>query len=539
LRNSPQHPVRRAAVGVLAGTLAFTGGALAVGLSPANALPGFEFDRLAGDDRFATAAAIATDRFGTNASDVILANGINFPDALAGNYLAGAEGAPILLTLPNNLVTPTKDALAALNTANVRIVGGTAAISQAVEDELESLGYTVSRVAGTDRYKTAAAIAADPGNANVGSIGADRTAIVANGEGFADALTAGPLSVDQSFPILLTQPATLRPEANGALDSLEIDNVLIVGGTAAVSPVVEAAIVAKGITVTRLAGANRSATAVAIANFAITNLGFSDSHVLLARGDNGPTNNGFADALSGGPHAGSEAAPIVLALTPTSNAPETLAFLTANDDTLVDGHIFGGTAAISAATEQEAEVAAQGDAPATLDPFNTLTVTPAAAATLQLADEALTTSASDDRGYTATGLANGTTYRITLVNAESITTDAAGNKTFLSSADANSPSGFSVDIGTDIADITSINNTTVAGVNTITTTPVNGSITFTVDGAAPGTVVPAVYLDGGPGGTPTTGGTSVRLETAATAAGQIARATETFGLGGPTTYTAP
>ncbi len=74
--------------------------------------------------------------------------------------------------------------------------------------------------------------------------------------------------------------------------------------------------------------------------------------------------------------------------------------------------------------------------------------------------------------------------------------------------------------------------------NTVTAFPVNGSLTFTVDGDGPGTVVPFVYVDGGQGGTGTTGGTDIRLETSATVAGQFAAVTETFGVGGATTYVA-
>ena len=58
------------------------------------------------------------------------------------------------------------------------------------------------------------------------------------GEGFADALTAGPLAYNNEFPILLTAPGSLRAETDAALADLGIDHVIIVGGTAAVSQAV-------------------------------------------------------------------------------------------------------------------------------------------------------------------------------------------------------------------------------------------------------------------------------------------------------------
>lgn len=52
--------------------------------------------RLAGDDRFDTAAAVST-TFATNPQTIYLANGFNFPDALSGGALAAKGGCPILL----------------------------------------------------------------------------------------------------------------------------------------------------------------------------------------------------------------------------------------------------------------------------------------------------------------------------------------------------------------------------------------------------------------------------------------------------------
>jgi hypothetical protein len=103
---------------------------------------------------------------------------------------------------------------------------------------------------------------------------------------------------------------------------------------------------------------------------------------------------------------------------------------------------------------------------------------------------------------------------------------------------------FSATTGADIADIVSVNNgapTFPMGdteARSTTIQPVAGSITFAIDGTGLGTVVPVVYVNGGPGGTATTGGTSPRLEVGATAAGQCAAPTETFGIGGPTTFVA-
>ena len=189
--------------------------------------------------------------------------------------------------------------------------------------------------------------------------------------------------------------------------------------------------------------------------------------------------------------------------------------------------------------------------------FQTIAVNPQDAATATvLADNtpaagttpAVANSTADDRTYTVAGLTNGETYRITLVNASATCETATGQDGFISGTDAASSTGFSATTGADIADIISVNNgaptfadpvaPAVQESRTTTTQPVNGSITFTIDGTSLGTVVPVVYVDGGTGGTPTTGGTSQRLEVTATAAGQCAVPNETFGIGGPITFTA-
>ena len=93
-------------------------------------------------------------------STVILSTGANFPDALAAGPLAIAAGAPILLN-DGDSVRP--DVLKFLNdnaVARVIIVGGTAAVPQSVEDELElGLGREVVRLGGANRNGTAVEIA--------------------------------------------------------------------------------------------------------------------------------------------------------------------------------------------------------------------------------------------------------------------------------------------------------------------------------------------------------------------------------------------
>ncbi len=315
------------------------------------------FDRLAGPDRFGTAADIAIKTFGTS-DTVLLANGMDnhLIDSLAGNYLAGFEDAPILLTADGGIPAVTLQALETLGATRVILLGGTDAVSAAQATQLDAT-YDVSRVGGSDRYRTAALIATTPPASYVGAA----TALVARGDGqqFADALVSGPISFRAQFPILLTEPGGLPLESQQALESLGIDRVIIAGGTDAVSESTAAQIrLPRGdgfITTKRVAGDNRFLTAVAMARFSTGELNFPRLHADLARGDIG------VDALTGGPHTGRVGGYILLTESPTVLGAAAQGYLAEESITLEGGHVFGGTAAVSAAVVAEATDAANSN----------------------------------------------------------------------------------------------------------------------------------------------------------------------------------
>jgi putative cell wall-binding protein len=450
------------------------------------------------------------------------------------------RSAPVLLTAQASLPTATRTGLTtarANGATRVTVVGGPAAVSDAVLAEVRTLGFQVDRVAGADRYRTAAAVVAAGEGPTASNVG-----IVASGTSTADALAVGPLAYKGKHPLFLVTATGIPASTLAAMRTAGVTSVYIVGGTTVVGPQVVAQLTAAGISVVdRLAGADRSATSVAIANALISRFGFTTTTFNLASG----ANEGV-DALGGAALSGKDNRVLLLTNTST-NAGSVTAFATARTAELTAaGRIFGGTAVITAATETAVETAGGAGN------LQSLAVTPADAATLPLvvgdSNDGSTAAAADNRTYTVTGLNSALRYRITLVNASSIAGTATA-PTFLSSAivPATTPATFGVATGEDIADILTVGGTTpligsTGGTNTLNTAtvfPVNGSITFTIDGTAPGTVVPAVYVDGGQGGTATTGGTNNRLETSATAAGQFAAVNEVFGLGGPTTFTAP
>jgi putative cell wall-binding protein len=299
-----------AAVAVSAGSAAWLASA-----TPAQATSAFAFTRVAGANRYATAADLAVAAFPGGAPTVLLATGQNFPDALAGSYLAGCDHAPILLTTPEPPVPPeTLVALARLGARKVVILGGTAAVSSGVEGELAARGYQVSRLAGDTRFGTMQAIDEAPGTVVGTGPGGRPTAVLTTGTDFPDALSAGPLAFARHFPVVLSDGSSpvLPPKTLDVLLARRVGHVIVIGGSAAVSPLAVDEIEALGISVEREGGPDRLSTSTALAARELAAYGFSASGFVLARGD------GFADALAAAPAAGLASEPLLLTDSPVS-----------------------------------------------------------------------------------------------------------------------------------------------------------------------------------------------------------------------------
>ncbi|WP_370327489.1 cell wall-binding repeat-containing protein [Euzebya sp.] len=195
------------------------------------------------------------------ARTVVLARDDVFADALAGAPLA-ADDSCILYTAggPTAALDPaTRTELdrALPDGGRVRIMGGTNAVSTAVESELTTAGYVVERFAGPTRYETAEAIARRVVTERPGAT----EALLAFGERFPDAVTGGAYGAEAGVPIVLTPTAALHPAAQRALTDLGITTTTVLGGPNAISDVAAAA--APGSR--RIAGDNRMGTAAAVA----------------------------------------------------------------------------------------------------------------------------------------------------------------------------------------------------------------------------------------------------------------------------------
>ncbi|MBQ2305022.1 MAG: cell wall-binding repeat-containing protein [Firmicutes bacterium] len=246
------------------------------------------FTRIAGKDRFETALLIAEearDFFDGKLINVIVASGMDYPDALGASVLSYEAAAPILLVNSNNLKEIAqyigknlKDYDVETGEGIVFIMGGTGAVPASMETELASAGIDGSRVvrfAGSDRFDTNLKV--------MKYIGYAGPTIVCSGKNYADALSASAIGA----PILLVGDKLTEAQKEYIVGQ-GLSKFLILGGEGAVSPTVENELNTIG-SAYRLAGTDRYQTSKAFAEMLYAKTDF----MTLTYGMN------FPDGLSG------------------------------------------------------------------------------------------------------------------------------------------------------------------------------------------------------------------------------------------------
>lgn len=251
--------------------------------------------RLSGTDRYVSAARVAA-TYPDNVPVAYLATGQNYPDALSASALAGRRDAPVLLTRTDSLPSATRTQLARLAPGQLIVLGGTGAVSAAVEQEAAAYAGTTTRIAGETRYEVSAALAATypPGIPVL---------YVASGADFPDALSIGALAGREHAPLLITRPDELVDVIATEVDRLDPGRIVVIGGPNAVQDqVLDALRPYTSGTVTRITGSDRYQVSAAIAHEFPDGLG----RVYVATGSTYP------DALVGAARAGSQGVPVLL-----------------------------------------------------------------------------------------------------------------------------------------------------------------------------------------------------------------------------------
>lgn len=291
-------------------------------------------ERLAGTNRYETAVAISAG-LEPGVERVYLASGQDFPDALAGSALAGSTDAAVLLTRADRLTAVTAAELERLQPGEIVLLGGPLALAPQIEEAASQVA-PVRRVAGGDRYETAALIAAEL------EAGSTPVVYVASGLDFPDALTASAQAGAEGAPVLLTRQGTLPASIQQSLEALAPEQIVLLGGTTVIAEGVEEALAAIA-PVERIAGENRYETA-ALLHAAH---GGEQDIVHLATGE------AFPDALSAAALAARLDSPLLLTRSDHLPAVTDLALRQQRPERLV---LLGGPEAISSQVAQDSVV---------------------------------------------------------------------------------------------------------------------------------------------------------------------------------------
>ncbi len=297
--------------------------------------PVLTWNRVGGLDALWTAALIPRQPNGflTKGGTVVLATSDGYWDALSLSALAGAKGAPVILTDPSELSFQARAEFARLEPSKVIVAGGKAAVSSRVESQVkECLDAEVVRVFGEDAQGTARAACE-----NLGVRGGE--AIVVSSTSYHDAMSIAPYAYSKRVPVLLAGPdGRLSAETLSFINERGFERVVVIGGSAAVSSEVESQLGSRFAE--RVFGPDAVDTSAEVVRWELKR-GMEVSHMGIA------TARGWHDALSGAALCGKNNSVMALAI------PEKLDAIDAalGAGAVVSGSVFGGTAAVPSSVE--------------------------------------------------------------------------------------------------------------------------------------------------------------------------------------------
>ncbi len=238
--------------------------------------------RITGADRADTAAGTARRILGGPSQagrvTLIVANGWSPPDIGAAAALAARSGrSAVLYTRHESLPAASAALLRDYQVARVMLIGGTAAISNEVYDEIAAVagGASISRLTGADRVDTAAQ-AARRVLGSPASAPDDVTLVIANGWSAPDVGVAAALAAaTENSAVAYTSQRALPAVTAALIRDYRPSQVIIVGGSAAVTNSVRTAITdtaPSSANVRRITGSTRIETAARAARRILASL---------------------------------------------------------------------------------------------------------------------------------------------------------------------------------------------------------------------------------------------------------------------------
>ncbi|GAE01846.1 amidase [Clostridium botulinum B str. Osaka05] len=275
------------------------------GKGVAGAKGDYNVNRISGKNRYETSINIANQYNSEKFENVIIANGNDFPDALAGSALSKKLKAPILLV--NENISSSREAINLIKNklsknGSIYILGGEGAVSRVYEDYFKDLGYkNIKRLGGINRFDTNKSI--------VKSLNVEKGTpiVIVNGFGFADALSVSSPAASKGYPIFMSNSDKLPNEIKDIIKDISPTKAFIIGGEGVIgnSIVDELKNIVSSLNkddIERVDGKNRYETSLNVCR----KFNLSSDTAVITSGEN------FPDALSGSALASKMDAPIIL-----------------------------------------------------------------------------------------------------------------------------------------------------------------------------------------------------------------------------------
>ncbi len=185
--------------------------------------------RMDGKDRYEVSAAVSRSTYWVGTQIAYIASGAIYTDALSGSAAAAHNGSPVLLTAPTVLPNVIRTELKRLKPQKIIILGGSSTVSNGVMSLLRSYAPSVTRMDGKDRYEVSANVSKATFSAGI------RTAYIASGGIYTDALSGSAAAGYVDGPVLLTSPTVLPDVIRAELRRLKPQRIVILGGPGTVS----------------------------------------------------------------------------------------------------------------------------------------------------------------------------------------------------------------------------------------------------------------------------------------------------------------
>ncbi|MGE4273648.1 MAG: cell wall-binding repeat-containing protein [Desulfitobacterium sp.] len=180
---------------------------------------GIDSSRLAGQDRYETAIAVAKEV--GNASEVVIATGEDFADALSISAIAAYKNMPIILVPSKRMPSATQSYLVANDITKTYVVGSSEIISDAVALQFPN----TERITGVSKYDRNINII----NRFQADLQGDQV-FLATGNNYADAIAGSAYAAKLNAPIVLVTDVLPKTTRDYLIGKLTEKDLTILGG---------------------------------------------------------------------------------------------------------------------------------------------------------------------------------------------------------------------------------------------------------------------------------------------------------------------